>query len=522
MAQEQVAARKKGDAYQALFFWWQAAKLLYDETIDRVVLEHDEFSHVDDVVVFYNEPGVCDDDRRVKVDAYQVKYHVDQRGAFTWQGLIDPKFVDRKRSLLKLLYEGYSKVCKSCEPNAIRLNVVSNWEWMEGDKLQRAINSDDRSLREEFFKMGDRSDLGHIRKQWINHLGIPEEEFNRFIKKVRFGFNFFGMYHLEESIADRLHRAGFKPHTNEKMINLYIALVDEFIKRGKCEFTADKLRICCKREGLVGGEPVRRDPKLIGIRSFMKFSENIESETDRFICFVKHFEGRYIKDPGLWSDPIFTELREFLEDSKLRREEHHLLLECHLSLAYAAGYILHRKSGIFVYPIQKGRGAPKVWKPSDVPDAIQRHILKINRRDGDIEAKDIVLALNISNDVLQKVEEYLNQHNLNYRAFISAVPMSEPGPSSLRTPDETIQFAEELQQAILKERTNLNTDGVLHIFASAPVGFMFYFGQLGRSIDPVQLYEYDFEGIRDRNYSPSLSFPIVMEERESSDREEIT
>jgi len=48
MAQSQIAARISGDDYQARFFWYQAAQLLYaDSRTEKVIIEHDEACHID-------------------------------------------------------------------------------------------------------------------------------------------------------------------------------------------------------------------------------------------------------------------------------------------------------------------------------------------------------------------------------------------------------------------------------------------------------------------------------------------
>ena len=45
---------------------------------------------------------------------------------------------------------------------------------------------------------------------------------------------------------------------------------------------------------------------------------------------------------------------------------------------------------------------------------------------------------------------------------------------------------------------------IIHLFISAPNGFVFYFGRHVESIKPLILYEFDFQSQRDRSYTPSL------------------
>ncbi|MEO7034426.1 MAG: SAVED domain-containing protein, partial [Polyangiaceae bacterium] len=66
-----------------------------------------------------------------------------------------------------------------------------------------------------------------------------------------------------------------------------------------------------------------------------------------------------------WQNVILPKVAGFLKDaSALRTTENDLLLECHSSVAFLAGYELDRKSGAQVFPVQKGVRT-SVWKPGD-------------------------------------------------------------------------------------------------------------------------------------------------------------
>jgi hypothetical protein len=47
----------------------------------------------------------------------------------------------------------------------------------------------------------------------------------------------------------------------------------------------------------------------------------------------------------------------------------------------------------------------------------------------------------------------------------------------------------------------------MHLFIAAPNGFTFYLGRHIKVLQPVTLYEYDFDGGRSGSYEPSLSMP---------------
>src|SRR5450759_413409 len=107
MALKQVGARTEGDVYQGLFFWREAAALLIPRLcVKRVDLEHDEATGVDDVAVFYEAPGIEAGGWLCTADFYQLKYHVDQRSAYSSINFIDPHFLspNAKSSLLEHFY----------------------------------------------------------------------------------------------------------------------------------------------------------------------------------------------------------------------------------------------------------------------------------------------------------------------------------------------------------------------------------------------------------------------------------
>lgn len=113
MALGQVGARTEGDVYQGLFFWRQAADLLRPTSlVERVILEHDDANGVDDVAVFYRAPGVNAGGWQASADYFQLKYHVDNRDAYSADALIDPSFISAKVSLL----HQYQRLGKSPGP----------------------------------------------------------------------------------------------------------------------------------------------------------------------------------------------------------------------------------------------------------------------------------------------------------------------------------------------------------------------------------------------------------------------
>lgn len=504
-ARKTVAARMMGDDVQALFFWYQAANLLIETSLaDRVTLEQDGVSGMDDVVVYYREPGVDTGGRLSRADFFQVKYHVDQRDAYCSRNLIELGFAADKSSLLQRFHAGFRDV--RGEHDWFLLHFASNWGWKSDDPLARSIR-DDGSLPDAFFENGKRSKLGAVRESWRDHLGLADDEFGDFARRLRFKPNYFDRRDFRFALDDRLHRAGLKAVPPEHRVNPYTDLARKFIMDGTNEFDAKALSEICAREDLFDKTaPTRPKIPRIGIRSFMRFADRIETETDCHVCVAKHFDGRHIRDRRLWTTDILPCIRSILEDASLREREHHLLLECHGSIAYAAGMMLDRKSGAQVYPVQKGTilgpwkpSASPVW-PADEPE------WRMEGSERDAGSLDAVVAISATNPVLADVDRFLADAALPVRRVIHFLPQSGPSYVSVKGPDHAVLIASRIVQEVRRQRQD-GVTGTIHLFAAVPNSLLFFLGQAGRAMGRVHLYEFDFDNERGNTYTPSFALP---------------
>ena len=333
----QVSARLKGDDYQARFFWCKAAEMLYDDAIKKVTLEHDKVSMVDDVGVYYDGSGTLDKGKYlIKADFFQVKFHVTVAGAFSSKAIIEPGFIHTKKSLLLRLYEDYLKLCQSVGQE-IRLHVVSNWVWDPKDPLAKVI-ADDGSFREGFFEANAGSRIGKIHQQYIEHLGIDSKEFKEFATTLRFGCGYLSLSNLQDQLNARLVAAGLVPVPRFRDYSPYDDLARKFIESNQKEFDRKTLLAVCKREELLGdNKPAKHT--ILGIRSFQRFAERLESECDLIIDLCDLFVERYTKSDLYWNKEIPERLAQTLNGEVLSdiQQPVEIALDTHLSIAFYAG-----------------------------------------------------------------------------------------------------------------------------------------------------------------------------------------
>lgn len=504
MALNQVGARIEGDVYQGMFFWYQASSLLIEDgKATSVILEHDVALGVDDVSVLYDVPGIVDAGRYCSADFFQVKYHVDSKATYSSDNLIDPSFIKATHSLLQSFYNAYFKLYDTYP--WFRLHLISNWRWNSDDNLAKSIRECNYSLPDKFFSSSSGSVLGVIRENWRAHLGINETIFEDFARRLRLGCDYFGRGHFQEVLYDRLGRVGLRTPAADSRINPYDSLYQQFVMDRTNKFTRERLLDLCRKEGLLSKSTSNKsNATIIGIRSFMRFAERIEDETSTFVCVAGNFDGRYIRDSSLWTTKVIPDVRVFLNNPQFRGGEYHLLLDCHSSIAFLAGYELDQKSGASVYPVQKG-GRNDVWKPSgNSPPEEWKWNTELLEVDPD--STDIVVAISITHDISSYVEHYLKSKKVLSRVFVRLYPESGIRPSSIAGADHAIRLAELAMQEIVRLKRNRNC--VIHIFAAAPNGFMFFLGKYRSALGKIQLYEFDFDGEQGGTYAPSFQLPF--------------
>ena len=504
MALRQVGARIEGDVFQGMFFWYQAARLLRPSpVVGRVTIEHDTAAGVDDVSVRYLPPGIDAGGRSCAADYFQVKYHVDRRGEYAAASLCDPNFIRSTRSLLQRFHDAHISIGDSNGWH--RLHLMSNWRWTAEDALGPLLReSEEGALPDRFFSAGPRSALGKIREEWREHLGLADLAFEDFARRLRLGSDYLARRGFRELLNATLVSVGLREIPDDKTGSVYDSLTQQFIMNRTNVFDTATFRAVCEREGLYARPPVS-GPPVLAIRSFMRFAERIEDECSSFVCVANCFEGRHIRDSRAWQGAVLDGVRAFLHNPCFRAQEHHLLLECHSSLAFVAGYELDRKSGAQVFPVQKGvRRA--VWKPgtSAGDAATATGAWSTIKHEMIASATDVAVAVSVTRDVLADVTSYLKGDS-NVGLLIDARPQVGTGPRVVVDADHAVALADALAEVIRAHRPL--GGGTTHLFIAAPNALAFFLGQHRGALGRLQLYEFDFEGERGGRYSPSVRLP---------------
>lgn len=504
MALHQIAARIDGDDFQGRLFWIKAAELYTDPPrVARIAYEYDQAVGVDDLVLFYHPPGIPEGQEQYDVDALQAKFHVDHKGAYSSAFLMEVP-AGSTHSLLQKMHAGYRAL--RAAGHQCRLILVSNWAWDMADNLAKSIRADGR-LPEAFFSESPGTKLGKIREDWRVHLGMDASELADFGRRLRWHLFYFASNLQADYLASKLQNAGFRPPDLTKRVNPYDDLIRKLLcERHAIEVDAAQLREICRRENLVLSECPDHLRRRVGLRSFMRWAETMEADCIDYVCVAAHFEGRYIRDPASWNESVYANVVEFLQKVVRERVAEEILLECHLTLAYLAGTQLPTKCGLSVAPVQKGPRGREGWRPGEKTDLLPGW--SQSRHDDANGSADIVVALSVTHAIGEDVRTYCQQVGLMPAAFVELVPDNGVGPSSILGPDHANKLAVEALTHVRGVRGALGRAARVHLFAAAPTALLFFLGQAaGDLLQPVQLYEHDWEGVRGNLYLPSLSLP---------------
>lgn len=500
-----VTVRRDGDAFQARIFWMKAATLLDEARGPLAVGFESGPKGFDDVWVQYDPRRLPSDHagNPLAIERHQCKWHV-ALGTYTHVDLTRPEYIHA--SSVSLLQRGLDVYRQDIARSAhSRVKLLTNHRVDPADVLHGLIRtrSNVLDLKKLFDGTTARSASGKMRKLWCEHLGVDEDELRRLCAVLAFSHVAESLEDLRERLDDRLRAYGLRPSDRQASANLYDDLVFQWAAQGRLEFDRASFRDACQREGLFEGKPARR--VTYGVKSFEHAFDRLEDRCTEVLNLVPEFDERFIRDTASWDVQLYPAIASFLkhaaqsEDSRLR-----LALDSHTTLAYAAGSVLHTKSGRVV-EIEQRSPDRKIWAPDDGPveedwPAWQFSVQPVAAGCG----HDLAVAVSLARDVSPKVLEYVQASVPSVTAMLVATLPRGASQSAVLGGAHAHWLAEQLATRIRAERAQ--AAGAVHLFIAAPNAFTFYLGRHASLLRPVVLYEFDFEGQRGGSYAASLRF----------------
>jgi hypothetical protein len=484
----QVAARLAGDDYQHLIAWGYLLELLLPGSrLREVTVEDADAAFVDDLTLKY-EPGAA------KPDTFlQVKYHVDQRGQYSTDALLDAK--GHARSLLRKFFETWRTL--QHEPGRpIELWLKTNWTWDPADRVRQCIRGDDNALAEAFFTAPQGSGIGQVRERWQSHLSLSAAEFRAFASSLRLRLGFDCADELEQRIAERMMFLGLK-HDRAALLTV-VGLIRALIKERRRALTRRDVEALLAAHGLY--LPATAEQATTVYLSTVK-RQQFDLPPDFHLDWRSYFEGDESKrshrvlDPTAWNARMLPELlaleRRLGEGSTTRMIRARGLAR--LSAWFALG---HTFSDVARYTIEIDQQG-KLWRTDAAPSALA--VVETGREEiagGDPDA----MAVGIS--VTGSLEEDVRTHLRAARtaaAVLFLQPDRELGRGCFSSAADVTAFAraaKERMRRFVKERGARR----LLLFYFGPLSGACFLGhQLNAVARQIQIME-----DQDPGYAPAL------------------
>lgn len=502
-----------GNTYQAYYFWLSACRLFADSgAVERVGFEIPDVKSLDDFSVHYARPIYDERGDPIDADFFQVKFNVDHTTVITWEALMDPKFIGATSvSFLQRVRDACLKL--KTEGRRCRFYLVTPRSIDAKDELARIIGRHGGEVRIDvlFDGTGTRGKMGKVRSAWRKHLALgSDEELKEVLRAVRIQCESPTLESVRLNLNNALSGAGLKPVPDEYTHHPYDDLIYKVRQTGKHTFSRAELQAICERDNLWVGKAVSK-PKAtyIGIKSFVRWADFLEDKTEMLLSLVPHFDGRTLRGDSTWNESVHSRLTTFLGETVRQDRPYHLHLETHSSIAFAAGYCLDPKSGTTVYPVQKTPKGFAIWEPSDSTAKGAEPLWQYEEILIGTGGNDVALAVSLSQSIRSDVEGYVTTHLSSVGRIMLYSVMPAPGAAAVRDGTHAMWLAQELSLALKEKRTPRERECVLHIFASAPNGFMFFLGRHARGFGKGQLYEYAFESNEHGAYLPSITISQV-------------
>ena len=500
-----IAVRRDGDAFQARIFWRKAACLLdLKSTVTQVGFESGP-KGFDDVWVAYapdRAPG-DHEGRPILREHFQCKWHVSVND-FGYVDLIEPEWINANRFSL-LQRARTAQVTHARDGIGARFKLLTNWRIGQADPLRRYINQKSKTLRlkDLFDGTTDSSIAGKVRKLWREHLDIGDEELMLLARTLSLDTDFTSLDDHRDNLDLLFENRGLRRVPVNESSFVYDDVVFQWLAQGRLEFNRQTFREACKREGLLTSDG--RAHVVFGVKSFEHPFDRLEDRCADALDLIPHFDERAIRDQAEWTATLYPKLKSFLQTAAKDNLYFRLILDAHITLAFAAGSVPNIKSGRNV-EIEQRTIHRNVWHSSDMPRDPSWPEWKFDLEAVNESEGDMAVAVCLTHDVVSAVKAHLVASVPQASFLLIARPTCGSGARSVVCGQHAFDLAEALALEI--NQKSCANRSPLHLFIAAPNAFTFFLGQRQPSLGRTTLYEYDFEGANGGGYRPSISLPV--------------
>ena len=447
------SARQIGDEAQQYLFWLWGIRMLAGRGVSEVGYETGHFRVFDDVAVRFTSPrpngfgGFFDEDH------VQAKFSVTGGKVLTGESLADPTLINATDvSLLERLRDAVDQAEQ--EGRRCRFCLWSPWPVEPGSLLAQMVDTCQGALRLNLLFEGKtiHSKSGQLRKCWADILGLKmddESELRRILSPLRIDYDPRTLDRIRSDVSDVLPTAGLRPIQNCCRADCYPVLIQRLHREGRRWFSPNDLIEACKHDGLWVGRPEITMPVTkLGIRTFTRFAEGLEDDTDEMICLTEFFTGRHIREPRLWEEEVLPRLLKFLSQRLVSGGHYRLHLPAVASVAFTSGYLAEPKLGASFEVSQGGISGTKIWLCGSADGegdvAWSEDVADLGRK-GD----ELAVAISATHPVVEDVKIFASQR-LPAIGKVLHLALSAVGQDSVKSGGHAFRAAQQAVTAILR------------------------------------------------------------------------
>jgi hypothetical protein len=140
------------------------------------------------------------------------------------------------------------------------------------------------------------------------------------------------------------------------------------------------------------------------LKSFEHATDRLEDRCVAVLNLVPDFLERQIQPEADWRTTLYPRLKAFLLEAAKSGDRLRLVLDAHLTLSFAAGSVLDRKSGRLV-EIEQRTPTRTVWSPDDVEPKADWPAWKFKPTKIDLKGTDIAVAVGFPQANFRKTVE---------------------------------------------------------------------------------------------------------------------
>lgn len=441
----QVSARLKGDDYQHLYSWYLALDLLRPGSqVAMVRIEDEKAWSADDVTIQHTpESGLPD-------QFYQIKNHVDHRKSYSTALFTDHK--PNEKSLLQKLFKTWQELKAQARGRPIELHFISNWAWDTSDKMASCISGDDNSLTDLFYNATPRSDVGKLRQQWIDHLGLQPAsvpEFFEFSGTLRIWTGYACWDVMKRMVKERMSYLRLK--FDETALLVAVGIVREWIKSGVQVLTTDMLEEIFVTHDLY--IPPDEEPSVHVYLTTIK-DQHFDISPDFWVDWRSYFEGNPNKkghslaDPDDWNRTLLPQL-ETLEAQVNSGTSCRLIRArglARLSAWLAFGFTFSEVNRYTIEVDQQGEH----WRTDATPSP-DFSVASTVGSDGEIldgEGSTVAVGISVSGQIDEDVRRHLAERDQKVASLLLIRPNRELGRECLRGAGDAVALASESKRLI--------------------------------------------------------------------------